>query len=110
MFARVARTILTAIAVTALTGTALAAAPAAADSSTRGVPTGEFTAVSQVTGNYMIPRRHQGKPGHLPSGLSQPRPQGLEDHLALRPGRHLRRAAGLSAAKLRRGMRHQRER
>ncbi|MBO8196375.1 hypothetical protein ITI46_32750 [Streptomyces oryzae] len=63
MFTRAARRILTAVAAAALTGTALAAAPAAADSSTRAVPSGEFTAVSQVTGNYMIPDDTKGNPG-----------------------------------------------
>ncbi|MBO8196816.1 hypothetical protein JW613_00590 [Streptomyces smyrnaeus] len=63
MFARTARRILTALAATALTGTALAAAPAAADSSQRAVPSGEFIAVSQVTGNYMLPDDTKGNAG-----------------------------------------------
>ncbi|MBE9499930.1 hypothetical protein IHE61_22575 [Streptomyces sp. GKU 257-1] len=63
MLRRTARRLLTAVAVTALVGTALAAGPAAADSTGRAVPAGEFTAVSQVTGNYMIPDDTVGKAG-----------------------------------------------
>ncbi|UNZ21320.1 hypothetical protein [Streptomyces sp. 891-h] len=63
MIARTVRRTLTAIAATALAGTVFAAAPASADSSQRAVPTGEFTAVSQVTGNYMLPDDTKGNPG-----------------------------------------------